>query len=164
MVTQVLKSFPVTLMQSISPELLEFTIGHLFGFFNLSRTQLNLSWIHSSSTTWHNVVIWFHVIWINITIVVVVVHLWNMILGVSSSLVLLSNSTLELCDGSLFQLLPHLFFFFEPCVLCLTLLVDVVIALMSYSCFCLHMSRFCIARSCHVKHKVVEIINIELNV
>lgn len=157
-----LESFSVTLMQSVSSKLFKFSIGDLFCLFNLSRVQLDLCGVDSSSCWWQEIVIWFHIIWVDITVVIRMMNFLGVILWISSSFVLLCNSTLELGDRTFFKFFPHLLLFFKPGVFGLPLFVDIVVAFHPDTwSFDFDMGRLCIW-SCHVKHEVIKIIHIVL--
>ena len=101
-------------MKSIFSEHLHFGIGYLLGFLYLSRVQLYLSSINSSSSgASHNIILNNLITWIHITILIIIDFLL-IVLAVASLSVLLSDSAFELGDGTLLQLLSHHFFFTEP--------------------------------------------------
>ena len=101
-----------------------------------------------------------HIVWINITIVVMMMYFLYMILRVSSSLVLLSYSTLELGYSSFFKFLSHLLFLLEPGIFGLTLIVDIVMAIESHGSgfAAFDVSRFRIAWCSHIEHQIIKII------
>jgi hypothetical protein len=91
----------------------------------------------------------FQIIWVNVTIVVMVVNRFRCLFVSAGGSVLLCDSTFKLRDGVLFQLLSHEFFFAEPLVFWIVVWLDVVriviiIAMTNYNRRCLrhNLSRF----------------------
>lgn len=122
------ESQPVSVIskKSISSELPHFSLSHYFDFLHLGWSKLDLSWVDGAGSSKIRVVGLFS--WIEVTVIVVVVHLRRILFRISGLSVLLSDSCLELMDSTLFKFLTHDFFFTEPWVSILSILIHVGLA------------------------------------
>lgn len=100
--------------------------------------------------------------WLHIAIIIII--LWRRLCLAASSLsILLSNSRLKLVNGAFFKFFPHNLLFSEPCVLSLTIFVDVdSMGLLSWSLRMVFttfwISLIFSAGTCHIKHNVIKLI------
>ena len=138
-----------------------FTVSHLLGFFNLLRIQLDLSWINSTWATMRSIRIVF-MRWLHITIIIIILRRW-LSLAASGLSILLGNSGFELVNGDLFKLFPCYLLFSEPCILGLTIFVDIdTMGLLGWS-LRMVFTTFCISLifsvwTCHIEHNVIQLI------
>lgn len=100
--------------------------------------------------------------WLHITVVIIILR-WRLSLAASSLSILLSNSRLELVNGDLFELFPCYLLFSEPCILGLTIFVDIdAMGLLSWS-LRMVFTTFSIPLifsvwTCHIEHNVIQFI------
>lgn len=98
--------------------------------------------------------------WLHVTIIVVVIRRRRILLSASSLSILLGNSSLQLVDGSLLELLSHKLLFSEPSILLFTFIIDKLCS--SVGCcwrltFTFSSSWFRIW-SCHFKHNIIKVV------
>lgn len=97
--------------------------------------------------------------WLHIAIIIIILRR-RLSLAASSLSVLLSNSRFKLVNGAFFKFFPHYLLFSEPCILGLTIFVDVdAMGLLSWSLRMILIA-FCVplifsVRTCHIKHNVI---------
>lgn len=133
--------------------MLHFGRCQLLCFFKLCRCELHLPsvrGISTSTTRIYLVCIRFQISWVNIAISIMVSWLrwWRLLLATRGA-VLLSNSSLKLANSILLNLLPHLFFFSEPLIFLISVVLVVlrtlvVIPMAYHNGWCLwhHLPRF----------------------
>ena len=112
----------ITRVQAVSAELAQLSVSHLFDLFDLLRVQLHLRGVHRVRANMDIVLV---VRRLHIRVVVVVLDWLGCHVLVASLPVLLSNSALQLIDGTFLKLLAHELLLTEPSILGLTVLGDV---------------------------------------
>ena len=149
----------------------QFTICHLFSFFNLLWIQLYLSSVNSAWPTAMDIRVIIFLCGINVTVVVVIrFRCWWILASCLS--IWLSNSVLQLIDSLFLKLFSHLVFFSEPCIFRLTMFIDVDAYVWLIIEWSLRVTgvliTFAIARTSssriggcgHVKHDIIEIFEV----
>lgn len=152
-------SVPVAGIEPIAPELPELAVGHLLGLLDLLWIELNLRGIDGvrAAVSAVGFLVWR----LQIAIVVVVLSRLRRCLA-SGLTVLLSNSALQLIDGTFLQLFAHHFLFAEPGVLRLAGLVHVRRVILRVGRLWMPLRALGSVgllgvRSRHVKHNVVKL-------